>query len=258
MMTGWSFPQYTALRQLLITSRLRLPTKSMCVIDPEWNNNVKFESKMTLADHKAMNDFLNATTAKSREPGRVHMGYEHIYERDSFRPLSKLGQQVLPKALQQHQSRHREPKIRITHENAKGKNPVRKAAIVKVNVDNLHIFNPRHNYDCRISINLEVNLLGRTDLADFESLISHDDKGTPQVDRIKDRLSYKHLAYSIDLTKVVTGDLASYELELEVDSNVLREQMGNIKQRKPDAYGDVVSGFVDNAVFLMRQVPESK
>ena len=248
----------TTLKQLLIVCRLRLPVTSMCVIDPGWNSNLKFESQMTRDEHEVMNMFLNKETVISKGPGRVPMDYQHIYERDSFFPLSKLGQQVLPRALLQHQARQKELKIRITHENGKGKEPVKKAAIVKVKVDDLHIFNPRHQYDCRISINLEINLHGRDDLADFESLYLHDDTGNRQADRIKDRLSYKHLAYSIDLTKVDSGGESTYELELELDSTVLRQQMENVKSGRPDAYGDVVSGFLDNAVYLMRHRPESK
>ena len=75
-----------------------------------------------------------------------------------------------------------------------------------------------------------------------------------EVPRVKDRLSYKHLAYSIDLTKVEREGLdASYELELEVDSALLRQQMGLIKQGRESAYTEVVSGFLDNATFLMRE-----
>ena len=69
-------------------------------------------------------------------------------------------------------------------------------------------------------------------------------------------MSYKHLAYSIDLTKVESQGVPSkYELELEVDANVLRQQIERGKRGLDTAYTDVVSGFFDNATFLMRQAP---
>ena len=62
-----------------------------------------------------------------------------------------------------------------------------------------------------------------------------DVKNGREVDRIKDRIEYKHLAYSIDLTKVAHQGLEpSHELELEVNSNVLREQMALMREGKPE------------------------
>lgn len=204
-----------------------------------------------------MNKFLNKHIQASMQPGRVNMSYKHLRETDSFHNLSKLGQQVLPQSLQRRQG-SRKPRLRITRNDKAQGRPVI-ARIVKIPISNLHIFNPAPNYDCRISINLEVNL-DRPDL-DLDSLIS-DDKGqqAPEIDREKDRIAYRHLeVYSIDLTKVTRKGLeATHELELEVDSNVLREQMALMKDGKPNAFGDVVSGFLDNATFLMRERPNLK
>lgn len=199
-----------------------------------------------------MNIFLNATIRDTMKAGRVRMSYTHLRKTDSFHTLSALGQQVLPQSLQRRQgSGTRQPRLRITRNDSKEGRPVT-ARIVKLPISNLHIFNPGWNYDCRISINLEVNL-DRPDLADVDSLIVPDDKDQArEVDRRKDRIAYRHLAYSIDLTKVERQGLeASHELELEVDSNVLREQMAFMKEGKENAFGDVVSGFLDNATFLM-------
>lgn len=124
---------------------------------------------------------------------------------------------------------------------------------MKVNIGHLQLFNPASNYDCRISINLEVNL-DRPGL-DVASLIVDDQQGR-EVDRVKDRVSYKHLAYSIDLTRVDRQGLGpTFELELEVDSNLVRQQMKMIDDGHENAYTDVVSGFLDNATLLMRQNP---
>ena len=198
-----------------------------------------------------MNDALNESIKASMQQGRVAMSYKRLRETDSFFNLSKLGQQQLPQALQRRQG-NRQPRLRITRNDQAAGRPV-VARIVKIPISNLHIFNPGNNYDCRISINLEVNL-DRPDL-DLEALITHD-KDT-EVDREKNRIAYGHLAYSIDLTQVKRQGLEpSHELELEVDSNVLREQMALSKEGKESAFGDVVSGFLDNATFLMRERPQ--
>ena len=203
-----------------------------------------------------MNDFLNATIQKSHQRGRARMGYQHIRETDSFHNLSAYGLSTLPQSLQGRRDKNREPRLRITTDTRKPNNVL--ARIVKIPINQLHIVNPRQSYDCRISINLEVNL-DRPDI-DADALVAEDSadpaKRAVEVPRVKDRMSYKHLAYSIDLTRVDRhGHDPTFELELEVDSNLLRQQMQLMKASKPNAFSDVVGGFLDNATFLMRQRP---
>jgi len=103
-------------------------------------------------------------------------------------------------------------------------------------------------------MNLEVNFPPDVDISELIEPPSYDRPPPPE--RRKDRLSYKHLAYSIDLTKVESHGVPSkYELELEVDANVLRQQIERGKRGLSSAYTDVVSGFFDNATYLMRQAP---
>lgn len=258
--------------------RLSLPVMNACVIDPHASSrmHLRFESTMTAvslmsttigkphkltgpnqAEHKHMNEFLNATIKDSKQySGRIGMHYEHPFEIDSFHHLSSYGQSLLPKSIQRRQGTQR-PRLRITYkDNRDGTRGDIKARIVKLPISNLHIFNPGHHYDCRISINLEVNF-HRPDV-DLDSLIDvdADRQNPPDVDRVKDRIQYKHLAYCIDLTKVQRRGLEpSHELELEVDSNALREQMALMREGKPNGFGDVVAGFLDNATFLMRTRP---
>lgn len=204
-----------------------------------------------------MNKFLNATLQETMQKGRVTMQYKHPKETDSFRLLSPAGFQALPLSMQKRpNSKGRNIKLRTTTDSETGQV---KARIVKIPIDNLHIFNPAHAYDCRISINLEVNL-ERPDLhpEDLVEPLNLDDGfkrgGDATPDRKKDRLSYKHLAYSIDLTRVdVKGMPAKFELELEVDAGALREQMQAIEEKRDSGFGVLVGGFLDNATFLMRQ-----
>ena len=209
---------------------------------------------MTQPEHKAMNQFLNSAIQESLQPGRVKMQYKHPRETDSFRPLSAAGLQALPPAFRtRRQLAGRDLKLRTSTDQAKNVT----ARIVKLHVADLHIYNPNHHYDCRISINLEANM-NRPELAPFDDLVepvSWQDAVTKREivatpDRKKDRLSYKHLAYSFDLTRVdVKGLDPKYELELELDAEVLRGCLGG------PGFATVVSGFLDNATFLMRQRP---
>ena len=253
--------------------RLRLPVAHMCVIDPSYpGNRYSFRSEMRevsymtyskqrvssivtnarpqAAEHKHLNDYLNTAIKDSMEhEGRVPMKYNHLYEVDSFHHLSAYGLQLLPQALQRHRNAKKEPRLRITRDSRTGQIIAR---IVKIKIDDLHIYNPGA-YDCRITINLEVNL-NRPDI-DPNSLIAADDaeRGN-EPPRRKDRMSYKHLAYSIDLTKVeMDGMPPRYELEQEVRSDMLRQQMALARDHRKNAFGDVVSAFLDNLTFLMRE-----
>ncbi|KXL45896.1 MAG: hypothetical protein FE78DRAFT_120930, partial [Acidomyces sp. 'richmondensis'] len=105
-------------------------------------------------------------------------------------------------------------------------------------------------------INIEVDL-NRPDLAPFDDLIVEDGGGEP--DRKKDRMSYRHLAYRIDLTRVdvegtAVGGGPKYELEVEVDSQVLRKRVDGLLAGSGggDGYMAVVSGLLENAFLLMR------
>ena len=102
-----------------------------------------------------MNQFLNDALTKTFKPGRVRMDYKHIRETDSFHTLSAYGLQALPESLQRRSDKGRPPRLRVTTDNKTG-NVI--ARIVKIPIAHLHIFNPGSPYDCRISVNLEVNL----------------------------------------------------------------------------------------------------
>lgn len=199
-----------------------------------------------------MNKFLNGITQASLAPGRVRMDYKHRFETDSFSNLSPAGFASLPPAIARYAQRTRPPRLRTTRDSRNPNNIL--GHIIKVNLDNLHIQNPGEPYDCRISINFEVKVPTDVDISDLTEPPSQEKPAQP--DRKKDRLSYKHLAYSVDLTKVEqTGAPARYELELEVDAGVLKEQIERGKRGEDSAYTDVVSGFLDNMTFLMRQAP---
>lgn len=221
-----------------------------------------------------MNSVLNdALTTSRSQHGRVKMRYKHITDIDSFQPLSAAGLAALPPPIR-HRVEHggRPPKLRTTTRHEKGKAPYIAARIVKVNVANLQIYSPNDPYDLRISINVEVNL-DRPDLQPEDLVIAAaaNDKDGPLPDRKKDRISYSHLAYQIDLTRVdvipagagiggggknsTSNQRPIYELEIEVDAILLREQMRISESGQESGFGDVVAGFWDDAVLLMRERP---
>ena len=247
--------------------RLRLPVATMCVIQPDQGNRYSFRSEMKLVshhhtpptnpqtnphsqdEHKHLNEYLNASIQNSLKPGRIPMRYKHLYETDSFHHLSATALALLPESLQRRPDPKRENRLRITSDTRTRQTTAR---IIKRKIADLHIYNPA-SYDCRITINVEVNL-DRPDIEPAALIAADDAQRGNEVARVKDRLSYKHLAYSIDLTKVeMQGMPARFELELEVDSALLRQQMELAKAGQKGAFGEVVSGFLDNLTFLMRE-----
>lgn len=178
------------------------------------------------------------------------MKYTHIYETDSFRTLSKAGIAALPEAA--HRRRiDRDLKLRTTNDTKTGE---LRARIVKVKLgEDLHIFGAGDPYDVRISMNLEINV----DRPGFDPTLMTEEPTEQRrapPNRKKDRLSYKHLAYQVDLTRVDReGMPQKYELELEVDAKVLRDQIAALEHGQPHAYTDVVDGFVSNMLMLMKQ-----
>lgn len=76
------------------------------------------------------------------------------------------------------------------------------AKIVKCRVADLDVLSPRTCVDFRISVNLEIS---------FEGDVSHlpvvEMGGGKARDRNKDRMSYRHLAYQVDLTQVAKSEV---------------------------------------------------
>ena len=103
-------------------------------------------------------------------------------------------------------------------------------------------------------MNLEVNFMGKD--IDPGALTNDANSNKNKPSRSKDRMSYKHLnnTFAIDLTRVDSPGMDPiYELELELDANVARDQSARLEQRQQSAYMPVVEGFVDNLTHLMKR-----
>lgn len=190
------------------------------------------------------------------EPGRVRMGYVHRYERDSFAPLNRVGLEAIPLSARKHIRSGQTPKLRTSVDTRapKGSPQAVLGRIVKVRLDDLDIHCPKMDFDCRISVNVEVDLNNRPDI-DPLLIVEPADPGDAETsnERMKDRMSYQHLAYSIDLTQVTgVGGKKSHELEVEVDTAKLREEAMRLSRGQDSAYEAIVEGLLANVFTLMK------
>ncbi|KAL4953643.1 CYTH-like domain-containing protein [Aspergillus filifer] len=247
--------------------RIQLPVQSECVIDKEKSRlRTSFESNMSQAQHRAMNNFLNDAVKNSmpqpNPPGgpgpasttttpRVPISYAHKKERDSFYEVSPS---ELPPIIRQNLNPRHKPKVRVTVDQRTGEVL---AKIVKCRVADLDIHSPRTCVDWRISVNLEMSYDG-----DISHLPPADTgRGVGAGDRNKDRMSYRHLAYQVDLTQVGRSEPSmkgecEHELEIEVSAAEIRRQGQLAIAGDPThQYQDLVRGLLDNIRVLARAVP---
>ena len=180
--------------------------------------------------HRALNAFLNkaliATQAPKPTPQnpnpppnkRVRMGYRHTKETDTFYDLSQSGLLALPSSLNINPRSASKVKVRLTHDQKTGKEL---AKIVKTRLADIDVYSPQNQVDWRISVNVEMDFQG-----DMRDLIELDKKGGRAADRNKDRMSYKHQAYQIDLTQVTSAEVSSFFHSIDVFF-ILRAQAGH-------------------------------
>lgn len=211
--------------------RLRLPVMSECVLsrhDPSLK--IAFKSSMTevwltpiaiklmancivQAQHRSLNVFLNkallnSQTSKAQsglvQPAgqpRIPMSYVHTYESDSFFELSQSGVLSLPASIRaQLNPRQPKAKVRVTVDKKTGKEIAR---IIKVRLADIDVYSPCTAFDWRVSVNIEMNVDG-----DPRARIEPSSTDWKRPERNKDRMSYKHLAYQIDLTQVTPSEVS--------------------------------------------------
>ncbi|KAJ5964316.1 uncharacterized protein N7479_004192 [Penicillium vulpinum] len=237
--------------------RLHLPILTESVLNRE-NARVRtsFESSMTVEQHRAMNNFLNeAVKASMPQPKstRIPLAYVHKKERDTFYEIQTSD---LPEVIHKILKPRHKPKVRVTTDERTGEIL---AKIVKCRVADMDVCSPQTNVDWRVSVNLEMEYTG--DLSNLPVIDTAVTKGA-RGDRIKDRMSYRHLAYQVDLTQVAKSDQQpgknefEHELEIEVSAEEIRRQGQLAMSGDPkNQYEDLVKGFVDNIRLLARAVP---
>lgn len=180
--------------------RLLLPIMTESILNKEHSRiRTSFESSMSSAQHRAMNNFLNEAVKASlpqTNPGRIPLSYAHKKERDTFYEISPS---ELPPVIRQNLNPRHKPRVRVTTDQSTGEVL---AKIVKCRVADLDIVSPRTWVDFRISVNLEISYDGEVGHLPIIEM-----GGGKARDRNKDRMSYRHLAYQVDLTQVATSEV---------------------------------------------------
>jgi hypothetical protein len=214
--------------------------------------DVKFESTMTVQQHKRMNMFLNAQVQQSKAPGasRPPIDYRHTYETDIFYELDQQGFSMLNPIVQRLISAAGgRQRVRVTRDKNTGEYL---RAIIKHRIGNLEVSSPKTEWDYRIGINLEIDFPGP-----IESLkpALEGGKTLESMQRQKDRMSYSWLgAYQVDLTQVSQGSSKNHELELELDSDVLIAEADKMRRKEPAQFESLINGMMNNLRVLSRVI----
>ncbi|KAG6905473.1 hypothetical protein DXG01_002490 [Tephrocybe rancida] len=191
----------------------------------------RFESNMSVNQHKHYNSLLNNLMTTSAQPGHPssQLKYSHLHLVDSFYPSDG------------------HEKVRVTRDEQSG-NVI--ACMRKIRLGDLNIYSPKRAADWRISVNLEVP--------------TQHPLGSPTHTRKKDRMSYAHEEFAIDLTKVTSTTSPGappqilYELELEIGRpEVLLATAAtrgdvNLPEHERSAFDELIRAFVNNARILVR------
>ncbi|KAI1770293.1 mRNA triphosphatase CET1 [Hypoxylon cercidicola] len=232
-----------------------------CVLE---GGRVAFRSSMTESQHQELNGYLNEQVKGSfpqnpRAMSRVQVHYVHRREIDRFYELPAQMRQRIPAAVSS-LIQGSALKARVTYDQKTGKVL---AKIVKARVADMNIHFPHLPLDCRISVNIELDWDGTVEEIERYQIPN---KERPP-DRIKDRLSYKHGFYQIDLTQVTQGQPTSggqppqphpaipkeHELEVELEARHLIEHGRMLMRKEPNRYEDLVDGLVNNMRLLARR-----
>ncbi|CBX94534.1 hypothetical protein IAQ61_009626 [Plenodomus lingam] len=237
--------------------RLRGVWESECVLK-SGAMDVKFESTMTLEQHKKMNLYLNEQIQRSKAPGatRVAINYEHTREIDEFYELNqeefKTLNPIVQRLIHAHSQTGGRSRIRVTKKKETGEV---KDAIIKHRLANLEISSPRTEWDYRIGINLEIDFV-----RPIENLKPALEAGktVESMQRQKDRISYAWLdAYQVDLTQVTQGMSKNHELELELDSKMLLSHADKARRKEPNQFESLITGMMNNLRVLSREMTPS-
>ncbi|TFK52233.1 mRNA triphosphatase CET1 [Heliocybe sulcata] len=220
------------------SQRLQLPVLVETVLNPEFGD-VRFESNMSIAQHRHYNTLLNNLMTSSLQPGHpsTPLKYTHQYLVDNFYAPEN--------------PRDRE-KIRVTRDEKSG-------AVIecmkKVRLADLNVYSPKRGADWRISVSLEIPVSPPS--------------GAPTHTRRKDRLSYTHEEFRIDLTQVTstTGPNAPPEVLHELELEVARPELllataakrgdPNVSEHERSAFDELIRAFVNNARILVRNSGDS-
>lgn len=220
------------LRDRTSGQRLMLPVLVETILIPN-EVDVRFESNMSLNQHKHFNTMLNDLKLISSQPSHPTspLEYTHVKVVDSF-----------------YSTEDRE-KVRVTREE---KSNTVLEITRKIRLGDLNIYSPKRAADWRVSVSLEVP-------------VSHP-IGTPTHVRRKDRICYSHEEFNIDLTQVHSNNNATpnappeilHELEVEIArsglllSTAAKRGDPNVPEIDRNAFDELIRSFVNNARILVK------
>ncbi|KAK4034320.1 CYTH-like domain-containing protein [Parachaetomium inaequale] len=251
--------------------RVELPVRTECVLSDS-GNWLGFRSSMTELQHRSFNEFLNALVQQTHPANkaanaalprpRLPIDYRHRRETDKFFELpASVRDRSLPVCVAKPiAAKGHGVKVRVSYDQKTNKVI---GKIVKARIADLSLHFPDLPLDCRISVNLEMDWDGSVE--ELEKMAAA--TGRPPIPpRMKDRLSYKHGCYQIDLTQVtqnVAGGTTNpqraekdHELEVEIDPVPVIEQGRRAMEGQPHQYVEVVDGLVNNIRILARKAKE--
>ncbi|GJJ15658.1 hypothetical protein Clacol_009936 [Clathrus columnatus] len=212
--------------------RIRLPVATETILLSD-AMPVRFESNMSASQHQHYNGLLNSLGIPPQDSSaipRTPLKYSH----------TRLVDTLYPSPDNSHE------KLRVTTDEATGKVV---QCIKKIRLGDLNVYSPKRNADWRISVNLEVPV--------------PQPAGTPLYSRKKDRLTYTHQYFNIDLTQVhqAMGPNATpvllHELELEFNNAAMPVLLHAASMRHhaspPDhEFDELMRIFVNNARILVK------
>ncbi|KAJ3986873.1 CYTH-like domain-containing protein [Lentinula detonsa] len=216
--------------------RMFLPVLVETILAPD-SVDCRFESNMTAAQHKHFNTLLNKLKISSSQPGYASsspLDYHHLHLVDAFYPS---------------ESNDRE-KIRVTRDEKTG---TVTESMKKIRLGDLNIYSPKRMADWRVSVNLEVP--------------APHPVGSSTHTRKKDRMSYSHEEFNIDLTQVTSTNPSGtpeilHELEIEIArpalllSTAAKRGDMNASEHERDAFDELIRAFVNNARILVRNASD--
>ncbi|KZV88061.1 mRNA triphosphatase CET1 [Exidia glandulosa HHB12029] len=213
--------------------RVSFPVLTETILDPSYDR-VRFESNMSQAQHQHFNAMLNKLHATYKQPGYTgaQIDYQHVRVIDSFYPTGGPGREKLRVS--------RDPTTNKTVE-----------SIIKRRIGDLNILCPSMNADWRVSVNVE------------DPVPEPPTGAKEDHQRNKDRISYTHQAFRIDLTQVKDSGSQgkqppTHELEIEFaqGDELMRfaSVRGDLSSPECDTFDELVRVFVNNCRLMIRNV----
>lgn len=203
--------------------------------------------------NQRLNEWTLASSNAYERDSRVNrISYEHPRDNDEFFLLNDEGRNALDEEL----LAFIESESNMARTNKNGQKDIRVRRtkndggtqhLIKTRVANREIHCPQYDFDYRLSISLEAGWAG-----DLNHLVPlQDTRG-----RQKDRLSYTHESFHVDLTQVRFDDSneKEHELEVELNAGILEAELIKFRQRAQDFKLDQhIATMLRNTRVLVRE-----